>query len=290
MRKLLVTLLTIAIALSFGTAVADESDPDCEDSQRAADGDTTTGDADKISDRWNQIENALGQDAGHVCEGEHYEGADSTGVGESCGGGGLDTVLLDPNGRIDQVAVCYNAGPTKDKPDLQNNGPTDAVHLRVAGQGSPGWKDGNYNVNEGAVFAGVEIWGVGAVRLSGEGAQRVAPCVASGTTPCSPNTDVENGIGAATLGVYLEDHSDQAAEFAGIDDEYGGAYNAAHQAAGFGSHSNGPEGNLLASIVHFPHITLGQDVGEEDTDCTQDAYVGGSCKRDNTAASVELLA
>lgn len=243
--RILTTLVALAMVTSFAVvAMAAENDPACEDSQRAADGDTTTADSDKISDRTAPLRSATGVGA---CEGEHWEGEDQNG----CAGGTGVTTLT--NGG---VCASYNGAGASGwkKPNPGTNGATDAVNVQASGSAASG----------ASVCTG--IFGVGNT------------CAAA--VPTS---------GGAAVAWYGHDNTDQTTSATGTAGTFNMAYNMAHSAAGFGGHAAGPQGNVLAAAIHFAHVTIGQDVTEESTNCTQDSYVAGNCGRDNTAITVEII-
>lgn len=273
MRTPFVVALVTALALS-ATAFVAATSADCEDGQN-----------DKIS----QI-TAPGRPTAGACEGEQWDGEDTTGATES---GDVTLWYLDPNGRIDRAGVGYRSTSGMDsRPDVNNNGPADAAHVRVIGQGSPGWKEGTYNVGDGTLYVMVDVWGVAQTGVSASGHQDLAPCIADGSSLCSPNVGPgPDGalVGTAEVAWYGEDNTDQSFGATGLTPTFDSAYNVAHNAVHGTTHGT-TGGNVLASAVHFVHITQGNDVNEENPDCSQATYDGGTCTRDNTAATVELLA
>lgn len=221
MRNLVLLGLTAALCVS-AFVVADETAPDCETNQKAGQGD-------KISERSAPLRSGQGSGA---CEGEQWDGQDS----------------------VNQNTAGVNAGAAGNQPNINDNGPQDALHLRVSAATS------------GAAYARTDIFGVGA-----------AAAYTDGTTSA----------------VYLQDYSDSLSQATGLGDEYMLAYNAAHDAA-FGT-THDYSDNWLAGAVHLAHITQGENFGEESPSCTQDAgtsgasYADGTCNRDNTAVTVELV-
>lgn len=285
MRTLL-TLLVVGLLSISAFAVA--TDADCEAAQRDPNSDPSS--KDRVSTASAPLRSNVNGGTG-ACEGEQWDGGDTTGSTEQ--GTGVWVLDVAGPGRIDRIGARVGSNPDgQNKPNVNDNGPGDAVHLRVIGQGSPGWKTGTLNVGDGTLFVGADIFGVGQAAISASGHQDQMPCIVDGTTVCSPTSG--NGadgaaLGTAELGIYLEDNSDQLAAGLGIVDEWDLAFNAAHAAAHGTSHDS-TGGNVLASVVHFAHITQGQNVNEESPNCTDASYAEGTCTRDNTAATVELLA
>lgn len=216
MRKILLMGLVVALfAVPIGV-LADETQPDCEADQKAGSGD-------KFSERSRPLRPLAG-----ACEGEQWDGQDTNSA----------------------ALVDYRSSQAGSQPNVNDNGATDAVHVRAStGSGT---------------YTRTDIFGVGAVGA-----------YTSGTTTA----------------VYLQDYSEDTLGSLGITDEWGMAYNAAHTAVYGSGHTNQElsDGNVLAGVVHFAHITQGSDFGEEDVNCTQADYAAGTCSRDNTAITVELL-
>ncbi|HVL47790.1 MAG TPA: hypothetical protein VM889_04460 [Candidatus Thermoplasmatota archaeon] len=301
-RTLVILVTSALLAGAFaGTAIAYGTDADCRRGQyeEYVDEYGNTRKDDRIHDAPTyQNTPVTGRETGaRACEGEHWDGQDYT--GNECTPDNARP--LASGGDVTSFAISSRYGCHPHTPFdgergagklLTQGAASEAVHVRATGKGSTVGC-----LNHGAVFLGVSIFGVGEVAVFGNGDQAVVPG--------HPNCGSANaqGGGQGTASVYLRDNSDQIFKdlttpaVAGVgpinvDDEMDNRVFRKEVC-----------GNWLAGAVHTAGITTGQGVGETNdptnscepnpdsrNDCTYQSYVKGQCFRDNTAASVMVLA
>ncbi|MHB8585956.1 MAG: hypothetical protein ACYDDF_09020 [Thermoplasmatota archaeon] len=265
MRKIVLFLALAMFLVPVGYVFAgDQTTPNCEPVQQSPT--TPQAQDDQVSYASEPVRGATGGTTG-ACEGEHWDGQDPTSDGFS------GTGVVDQNGVVGVSAFSnydQSAGD-RERPDpFANTG--DVAHARaVAGP----------NANSGTVYVytTVDIYSVG---------------------DSSVAVDPVHG----TAAWYGQDNTAQGLDRTGTACTEDTAYNAAYSSV-WGKPgtqpgcTNGPGyGYVLADGIHFGHVTEGAFVGPESGPgsnnaggaCTQSTYTAGTCTRDNTAITVELLA
>jgi hypothetical protein len=283
MRKLVIFLGLALLAIPVGYVFAgDTTTPQCESGQRA--NDPTY--ADKVSSGTSGLRQATAgstsANGAGACEGEHWDGQDPTGSGANC----EPACVITPSGTNGQSAgVGVMSAYDQSAGDRHRPDPTQTAGDVVEARAAAGQHTGADQYNgETYGYAGVNIYSVGDTAVAVDPSQGVVGWYGQDNTG--------QGLQSETLPGQSQPLACQ------WDTVYNAGFSAVWGVPGTQQSTCATTGGyVLADLVHVPRVTEGQYVGPESGSgstntggaCTQQSYVAGTCTRDNTAITIELL-